>query len=173
MIREPRFAWPKEVPSPPHWFQRSGEPVRLISADGSPMQGGDQSVSGRLGFIAVPRTPNQPLPREQGERVSFAVSGYVADIQYDMILSYPWMVCNGLWCASPYDCLFRETHFGDQFILELSAGHGPKPQGTASGSGFGSRLQRTNCIPSPFLHGNRSEEPREVAATTQSSWAPQ
>ena len=106
----------------PSLFAPAKDPVRLVSADGSSMRGGRHVVKGRVGMRAVPRVRGSPPQEVSGQSVSFYLEPYMADIAYDLILSYPWLLSNGLWVSPPYCCLFRETHFEDQFILEPLVG---------------------------------------------------
>ena len=118
-------------------FQPTSNPVRLVSADGSPMQGGDKVVKGELDFLAVPRTPKQP-PGVRGAIVTLPFQGYGADIAYDIILSYQWLRGMGMWVVPPYSCLFRETgSVGDEFILgRVDIATEPRPKEGGGGPEF-------------------------------------
>mmetsp|Transcript_147366 Transcript_147366/g.257581 ORF Transcript_147366/g.257581 Transcript_147366/m.257581 type:complete len:247 (+) Transcript_147366:837-1577(+) len=104
----------------PSMVSKAWQPIRLYSADGSAMKGGDEMVMGRIEMQAVDskRVWWGSVAVGPSGQVSFATTAYLADIQPDIILSHPWMVNNRLWAASPYNCLFREVLWTVQFLLE-------------------------------------------------------
>ena len=118
---------------------RASQLIRLFTADGSAMAGGDQVVQGRLHMQAVERARTMDgrgsCAVGEPEQVSFPAVAYLADIWPDAILSYGWLLSNGLWPALPYNCLFREVAWADQFILEpeVNVSLGWPPQGKVGG----------------------------------------
>ena len=131
----------------PSLYELTKNPVRLVSADGSRMQGGDRVIKGELDFLAVPRKPRQP-PSNKGSIITSPFQGYCANIAYDIILSHPWLHGMGMWVATPYSCLFREYgSVGDEFILgRVDAASEPRPDEGGGGPEFGSTSVGANRI---------------------------
>ena len=82
-------------------------PLTLITADGTQMAGGDNSFKGSLSLPAMLRKFPEPvdLPKTGTDVESFPVEADVADIWYDMILSYEWMAKHRLTMVPHLGCL--------------------------------------------------------------------
>ena len=66
------------------------EPISLRTANGQKMEGGSRNVNLTLGFRRVVHGAYDP------ELASFPATFFDADIYIDAILSYPWLVSQGL-----------------------------------------------------------------------------
>ena len=99
-------------------------PLTLITADGTQMAGGDKSFKGGLPLSAMLRKFPEPaeLPKTGGDVESFPVEAYVADISYDMLLSYEWMAKHRLTIVPHLGCLLRsgtERAGTDMWVLGM------------------------------------------------------
>ena len=88
-------------------LQPARHPLTLITADGTQMAGGDKSFKGSLSLPAMLRKFPEPvdLPKTGTDVESFPVEADVADIWYDMILSYEWMAKHRLTMVPHLGCL--------------------------------------------------------------------
>ena len=98
--------------------------LTMIEADGTQMSGGDKSFKGGLSLSAMLRKFPEPadLPKTGGNVESFPVEAYVADISYDMILSYEWMAMHRLTIVPHLGCLLRlgtERAGSDMWVLGM------------------------------------------------------
>lgn len=114
---------------PPEFLKMAKDPVRLLAANNSVLFGGDKTVEIELHFQEEREGILSSNP------LCFRAEFYVAEIDVDMILSYPWLRQNQVGVFPHHDALAIDTPY---FALL----HGWKSGCRAPEKGVGKRNER-------------------------------